>query len=128
MLGAAADLAAGAEDVGRVAFVAHQVPDGTTADGIRKLALDVRGRLPAQRAAVVLIAGVPADRPAVVVAVNDAAREAGPGGRGAGPARRPARWAGVAAAGTTSPRAAARRRATALARQSVMLLMWFGRL
>jgi alanyl-tRNA synthetase len=77
VLGAAAGLAGSAEDVGRVAFVAHQVPDGTTADGIRKLALDVRGRLPAQRPAVVLIAGVPADRPAIVAAVNEAARERG---------------------------------------------------
>ena len=77
VLGAAAGLAASAEDVGRVAFVAHQVPDGTTADGIRKLALDVRGRLPAQRPAVVLIAGVPADRPAIVAAVNEAARGLG---------------------------------------------------
>jgi alanyl-tRNA synthetase len=77
VLGAAAGLAASAEDAGPVAFVAHQVPDGTTADGIRKLALDVRGRLPAQRPAVVLIAGVPADRPAIVAAVNEAARERG---------------------------------------------------
>jgi alanyl-tRNA synthetase len=77
VLSAAAGLAAGAEDVGRVAFVSHQAPDGTTADGIRKLALDVRGRLPADRPAVVLIAGVPADRPAVVVAINEAARGLG---------------------------------------------------
>jgi alanyl-tRNA synthetase len=77
ILGAAGDLAGQAEDLGPVAFVAHQVPDGTTADGIRKLALDVRGRLPAERPAVVVIAGVPADRPAVVVAVNEAARALG---------------------------------------------------
>jgi alanyl-tRNA synthetase len=77
ILGAAGNLARDAEDVGRVAFVAHQVPDGTTADGIRKLALDIRGRLPEQRPAVVVIAGVPADRPAVVVAVNEAGRALG---------------------------------------------------
>ncbi len=61
-----------------VAFVAHQVPDGTDADDIRKLALDVRGRLPA--AAPGRGHGrwrVPADRPVVVVAVNEAARAAG---------------------------------------------------
>jgi len=73
----AADLAAGAADVNGVAYVAHQVPDGTPADGIRKLALDVRGQLPAGRPGVVVIAGVPADRPAIVVAVTDAARERG---------------------------------------------------
>ena len=65
------------QDAGQVAFVAHQAPDGTTADGIRKLALDVRGLLPAERPAVVVIAGVPADRPAIVVAVNEAARGLG---------------------------------------------------
>jgi alanyl-tRNA synthetase len=74
ILGGAAELAGRAEDVGPVALVVHQVPDGTTADDIRKLALDIRGRLPQQRPAVVVIAGVPADRPAVVVAVNEPAR------------------------------------------------------
>jgi alanyl-tRNA synthetase len=57
--------------------VAHRVPDGTAADGIRKLALDVRGQLPASRPGVVVIAGIPADRPAVVVAVTDAAQARG---------------------------------------------------
>src|SRR6266540_313243 len=70
-------LAAGARDVHGAAFVGHRVPDGTAADGIRKLALDLRGRLPVQRPGVVVVAGVPADRPVVVVAVNDAARSAG---------------------------------------------------
>jgi alanyl-tRNA synthetase len=77
VLGAAAELVGRAEDVGPVALVAHQVPDGTTADDIRKLALDVRGRFPQERPVVVIIAGVPADRPAVVVAVNEAARALG---------------------------------------------------
>ena len=77
ILGGAAELAGHAEDVGPVALVAYRVPDGTTADDIRKLALDVRGRFPQQRPAVVMIAGVPADRPAVVVAVNEAAQALG---------------------------------------------------
>ena len=77
VLGAAAELVGRTEDVGPVALVAHQVPDGTTADDIRKLALDVRGRFPQERPVVVIIAGVPADRPAVVVAVNEAARALG---------------------------------------------------
>jgi alanyl-tRNA synthetase len=77
ILGAAADLAAGAADAGPVALVTYQVPDGTTADSIRKLALDVRGRLAESRPAVVVIAGVPTDRPSVVVAVNEAARGLG---------------------------------------------------
>jgi alanyl-tRNA synthetase len=77
LLDNAAELAGGAADVDGIAYVAHRVPDGTAADGIRKLALDIRGRLPGDRAAVVVVAGVPADRPTVVVAVNDAARARG---------------------------------------------------
>jgi alanyl-tRNA synthetase len=76
LLSAAADLAAGAERIGAVAFAGHRAPDGTTADGIRKLALDVRDRL-AARPSVVMIAGIPADRPVVVVAVSEQARELG---------------------------------------------------
>ncbi|MGB6617866.1 MAG: alanine--tRNA ligase, partial [Trebonia sp.] len=72
LLESAGDIAAAAEDIGGVAFVAHQVPDGTDADALRRLALDVRGRVPAQRPAVVMITGVPADRPVVVIAVNEA--------------------------------------------------------
>ncbi len=77
LLGMAAELASGAEDIGGGAYVGHRVADGTTADGVRKLALDVRGRVPAGRPAVVMVAGVPADRPTVVIAVNDRARELG---------------------------------------------------
>jgi alanyl-tRNA synthetase len=97
LLGNAAELAAAAADAGGAAYVAYQVPDGTPADGIRTVALDVRGRLAADRPGVVVVAGVPADRPTVVVTVNEAARarglKAGPlvlaatgvlGGRGGG--------------------------------------------
>ncbi|HEV3289929.1 MAG TPA: alanine--tRNA ligase [Streptosporangiaceae bacterium] len=77
VLEAAAELAAGPEDIGGVAFVGHRVPDGTAADDVRKLALDVRGRLAAGRPAVVAVVGIPADRPTVVIAVNDRARELG---------------------------------------------------
>jgi alanyl-tRNA synthetase len=57
-----------------MALVTHRVPDGTEADDIRHLALDVRGRMPRSQPAVVMIVGVPADRPVVVVAVNEAGR------------------------------------------------------
>ncbi len=73
----AAQAAAQADDVNGVAYVAHRAPDGTPADGMRKLAVDIRGLVPARRPAVVVVAGVPADRPAVVIAVNDAARGIG---------------------------------------------------
>jgi alanyl-tRNA synthetase len=77
LLEASGAIAAGAELIGGVALAAHRVPDGTDADSIRKLALDVRGRIPAGQPAVVMIVGVPADRPVVVIALNEAARAAG---------------------------------------------------
>jgi alanyl-tRNA synthetase len=73
----AVGLAAQAADVGGVAYVAHRAPDGTAADGLRKLALDVRGQIPPARPAVVVVAGLQADRPAVVVTVNEAGRARG---------------------------------------------------
>jgi alanyl-tRNA synthetase len=74
LLESAGEIAASAENIGGIAFVAHRVPDGTDADGIRKLALDVRGRIPALQPAVAMVVGVPADRPVVVIAVNEAGR------------------------------------------------------
>jgi alanyl-tRNA synthetase len=76
VLAVAGALADGARDVHGVAFIAHRAPDGTGADDLRRLAVDVRGRL-RDRAAVMITAGVPKDRPVVVVAVTDAARERG---------------------------------------------------
>jgi alanyl-tRNA synthetase len=74
LLKAAGDIAKSAENIGGVAFVAHRAPDGTDPDSLRKLALDTRGRLPSLQPAVVMVTGVPADRPVVVIAVNEAAR------------------------------------------------------
>ncbi|MBB5784094.1 alanine--tRNA ligase [Nonomuraea jabiensis] len=77
VLQVAGDLAAKAGDLRGVSVVTHRAPDGTGADDLRKLALDVRGRFPADRPAVIMIAGVPSDRPVVVAAVNEAGRERG---------------------------------------------------
>ena len=41
LLEASGQIAATAENIGGIAFVAHRVPDGTDPDSIRKLALDV---------------------------------------------------------------------------------------
>ncbi|SDT03571.1 alanine--tRNA ligase [Jiangella sp. DSM 45060] len=74
----AAELAASARDVYGVSLVTHAAPDGTAADDLRSLALDVRGRLGAERPAVVAVAGVgDSGRPSVVVAVNEPGREWG---------------------------------------------------
>ncbi len=77
LLESAGDIAASAADVNGTALVAHRVPDGTESDDIRTLALDVRGRIPRDRPAAVMVVGVPSDRPVVVIAVNEAGQEAG---------------------------------------------------
>jgi alanyl-tRNA synthetase len=77
VLAVAGELAAGAREIGGVSVVTHRAPDGTSPDDLRKLALDVRGRFPGDRPAVIVIAGVPTDRPVVVAAVNDAGRAGG---------------------------------------------------
>ena len=76
LLAAAGELAAGATDVAGVRYVGHHAP-GAAAGDVRRLALDVRGRLPADRPGVVAIVGSGQGKPAVVVAVNDRAREQG---------------------------------------------------
>ncbi len=68
------ELAAAPTDVYGVAFVGHRAPDGTTADDLRALVLDVRGRIPADRPAVVTGVTVTNDRPLVIAAVNELGR------------------------------------------------------
>ncbi|WP_405814997.1 alanine--tRNA ligase [Streptomyces sp. NBC_01390] len=77
VLQAAAGLAQGAKDVRGVALVTGQVPDGTTADDLRKLVLDVRGRISGDRAAVVALFTVANGKPLTVIATNEAARGRG---------------------------------------------------
>jgi alanyl-tRNA synthetase len=76
VLAAAGSLAADAKDVFGVSFVGHRV-DGAGPGDVRKLALDVRGRLPQGRPGVVAVIGSSGGKPAVVVAVNDDARDRG---------------------------------------------------
>jgi alanyl-tRNA synthetase len=74
----AAELAAAARDVYGVSFVGFTAPEGTAADQLRSLALDVRGRLGTERPVVVAVAGASGSgRPSVVVATNEPAREWG---------------------------------------------------
>ncbi len=77
VLAVAADLARSPVDVFGVGVVTHRAPDGTGADDLRRLVLDVRGRIPADRPAAVAMVSVAQDRPVVVVAVNDKGREWG---------------------------------------------------
>ncbi|MFI6877799.1 alanine--tRNA ligase [Streptomyces sp. NPDC050400] len=77
VLQAAAGLAAGAKDVRGVALVTGQVPNGTSADDLRKLVLDVRGRIQGGRPAVVALFTTVNGKPLTVIATNDAARDRG---------------------------------------------------
>ncbi len=82
VLQAAGGLAKSAKDVRGTALVCAQVPDGTGADDLRRLVLDVRGRLhqlsgAGDRPAVVALFTVTNGRPLTVIATNEAARERG---------------------------------------------------
>lgn len=75
VLAAGAELAKSPKDVFGVAYVGHRAPDGVNGGDLRKLALDVRGRMPADKPAVVAVLSVNDGKPGVVVALNDTARE-----------------------------------------------------
>lgn len=77
VLQAAAGLVESAKDVRGIALVTGQVPDGTSADDLRKLVLDVRGRIPGDRPAVVALFTTANGRPLTVIATNEAARGRG---------------------------------------------------
>ncbi|MET9223613.1 alanine--tRNA ligase [Streptomyces sp. NPDC003300] len=77
VLQAAAGLAESAADIKGVALVAGTVPEGTGADDLRKLVLDVRQRIGGGRPGVVALFTVANGRPLTVIATNDAARERG---------------------------------------------------
>jgi alanyl-tRNA synthetase len=76
LLSQGGELAAAAADIGGVRYVGRVVADAGAGD-VRTLALDVRGRLSPADPGVVTIVGVADGKPAVVVALNDRARESG---------------------------------------------------
>ncbi len=77
LLAAAGTLAAGAEIVGGTRVVVHDAGEVASADDLRALALDVRGRLGEAEPTVVAVGGVAKGRPQVVVVTNASARAAG---------------------------------------------------
>jgi alanyl-tRNA synthetase len=78
VLSSAGSLAAAAEDVAGVQFVAGEAPAGVGGNDLRSLALDVRGRLRAGDPAVVLLASaVDGGGVTFVTVVNDAGQTAG---------------------------------------------------
>ena len=76
LLAAGAEIARSAKDVFGVALVAHRA-DGAGPGDVRRLALDIRSRLAADRPGVVAVVGSANGKPAVVVAVNETARSWG---------------------------------------------------
>ncbi|MCW2736967.1 alanine--tRNA ligase, partial [Nocardioides sp.] len=76
LLGASAEVAAAATQVGPVKVVAHRA-DGAAGGDVRQLALDVRGRLPQGEPGVVVVIGQADGKVSVVAATNDEARARG---------------------------------------------------
>ncbi|MGZ4466431.1 MAG: DHHA1 domain-containing protein, partial [Nocardioides sp.] len=76
LLAAAGQLAASAVDVSGVSVVAHRA-DGAGGGDVRTLALDVRGRLAADRPGAVVVIGAADGKVSVVAATNELARERG---------------------------------------------------
>ncbi len=74
VLAGAAELVAGARDVYGVSVVTTETP-GAGGGDLRKLALEIRGRLDQTRPGVVAVAGAAGGRASIVVAVNPVARE-----------------------------------------------------
>lgn len=66
-----------ARDVDGIRLLTHDAGEGASADDLRTMALDLRGRLGDAAPAVVALTGVAKGRPSVVVATNAGARERG---------------------------------------------------
>ncbi len=77
VLADAGRLVESARDVDGVTVLTHRAPDGVAADDVRRLVGDLRNRLGQDRGSVVAVATVAKERPLVVVATNDAARQRG---------------------------------------------------
>ncbi len=77
VLAATGDLAKDAVDVNGVRFVGHPAAGGVSSDDLRAMVLDVRRRLGDDAPAVVAATAVAGNRPVVVVATNQGARDRG---------------------------------------------------
>jgi len=73
----AATLVDSAQDAGGVRVVAHESVNAADADDLRTLVTDVRSRLGESSPTVVAVAANIGDRPQIVIATNQAARDAG---------------------------------------------------
>ncbi|MBK8435664.1 MAG: alanine--tRNA ligase [Austwickia sp.] len=66
-----------ARDVDGMSVLVHRTPDGVGGDDIRRLVGDLRGRLGQDRPSVVAVLSVVKERPLVVIATNELARQRG---------------------------------------------------
>ncbi|HEX6685694.1 MAG TPA: alanine--tRNA ligase [Candidatus Limnocylindrales bacterium] len=77
VLGGAAGIAAEAKDVGGVALSATEAPEGAAVNDVRTLAQEIRGKIPAERPAVVAVASRANGKASLIVAINAAAKARG---------------------------------------------------
>jgi alanyl-tRNA synthetase len=77
VLAGAAGLADAAQDVHGVAYVGTEAPEGTSANEVRTLVQEIRGRIPADRPAVVAVTARAGGKASLVVGLNAAAKSRG---------------------------------------------------
>lgn len=77
VLGGAAAIAAEAKDVGGVALSATEAPEGAAVNDVRTLAQEIRGKIAAERPAVVAVASRANGKASLIVAINGAAKARG---------------------------------------------------
>ncbi|GLY07482.1 MULTISPECIES: alanine--tRNA ligase [Actinoplanes] len=77
VLGGAATLAEQAKDLGGVAYVGTEAPEGAGGNDVRTLAQEIRGKIDGSRPAVVAVTARANGKASLIVAINSAARERG---------------------------------------------------
>jgi len=77
VLGGAGALAAQARDLGGVAFVGTEAPEGAATNDVRTLAQEIRGKIDAARPAVVAVAARSNGKASLIVAINATAKSRG---------------------------------------------------
>jgi alanyl-tRNA synthetase len=70
-------MVAAARDVGGVAYVGTEAPEGASANDVRTLAQEIRGRIPVDRPGVVAVTARAGGKASLIVAINPAARDRG---------------------------------------------------
>ncbi|WP_327009523.1 alanine--tRNA ligase [Dactylosporangium sp. NBC_01737] len=77
VLAGAGGLADAAKDIRGVAYVGTEAPEGTSANEVRTLVQEIRGRIPADRPAVVAVTARAGGKASLVVGLNAAAKGRG---------------------------------------------------